>query len=227
MKLISKLEKVRKITRILGLNSIIHKLFYNNNSYEEKFDNFFTSKIEKGSLVYDIGANIGHYSLIYSRLVGENGNVVSFEPSVDNFLKLKSNCLDKKNILNLNLGVGAKSSKFWLSQGKDEIGATSRILEFESGNGNWIEIEPLDSLVDKYGIPNAIKIDVEGFEMEVLEGGKSVLIDDNLRVIGIEIHTEILNKRGIHNCHNKIEKILIESGFKIRHTDFSHIIGYK
>jgi FkbM family methyltransferase len=227
MKLVSKLEKVRKITRVLGLNSFIHKIIYNNNSYEEKFDKFFTSKIEKGSLVYDIGANIGHYSLIYSKLVGENGKVVSFEPSIENFLKLESNCLNNKNILNLNLGVGSKSSKFWLSQGKDDIGATSRIIEAESGIGNWIEIEPLDSLVYKYGIPNAIKIDVEGFEMEVLEGGKSVLVDDNLRVIGIEIHTEILNKRGIHNCHNKIEKILLESGFKIQHTDFSHIIGYK
>jgi hypothetical protein len=109
------------------------------------------------------------------------------------------------------LGVGAKSSKFWLSQGKDDIGATSRILENESGNGKWISVEPLDSLVCKYGMPNAIKIDLEGFEMEVLEGGKSVLIDDNLRVIGIEIHTEILNKRGILNCHDKIEKILIEN----------------
>jgi hypothetical protein len=104
MKLISKLEKVRKITRILGLNSFIHKLIYNNNSYEEKFDNFFTSKIEKGSLVYDIGANIRHYSLIYSKLVGENGNVVSFEPSIENYLKLESNCLNNKNILNFNLG---------------------------------------------------------------------------------------------------------------------------
>ena len=85
----------------------------------------------------------------------------------------------------------------------------------------------MDALVIQYGKPNALKIDLEGFELEVLEGGQRVLRDDNTKVIGIEIHTEILNARGIKNSHQKIDRILKNNGFRTTHTDFSHIIGYK
>lgn len=127
----------------------------------------------------------------------------------------------------MNCGVGATNSKFWLSQGNDALGATSQILESERGEGNWIQIEPLDSLVNQYGKPNALKIDVEGFELEVIKGAQGVLLDHNTKVIGIEIHTEILNARGIKNSHQKIDRILKNNGFKTTHPDFSHIIGFK
>jgi FkbM family methyltransferase len=229
MRYLNKINFLRKITRKLGLNPIIYKLVYGTNSYEEKFDTFFCSKILKSHIVYDIGANIGHYSLIYSNLVGELGKVIAFEPSVTNFNQLIEQCKQVKydNIILVNAAIGAAPSKLFLSQGKDEIGATSIMSQNENGLGNWIEVLPLDTVVLEYGIPNAIKIDVEGFELEVLEGGQNILSNDLVRVVGIEIHSEILNKRGIENCHEKIEKILMKHGFRIHYPDFSHIIGYR
>jgi hypothetical protein len=78
----------------------------------------------------------------------------------------------------------------------------------------------LDSLVNQYGKPNALKIDVEGSELEVLEGAYGVLLDDNTKVIGIEIHTEILNARGIKNSHQRIHGILENNRFITTHSDF-------
>jgi FkbM family methyltransferase len=229
MKILKKLNGLRKITRTLGLNPMIYKLVYGNNSYEEKFDSFFSSKIFPNNIVYDIGANIGHYAIIYSKLVGELGKVVAFEPSVKNFNLLKDHCktAQYKNIVNVNAGLGATVSKLFLAQGEDEIGATSIMTQKEIGVGNWIDVLPIDEVVGEYGIPNAIKIDVEGFELEVLEGGSLTLGNPLVKVVGIEIHSEILNKRGIDNCHERIEQILKNHGYKIHYPDFSHIIGYR
>lgn len=95
------------------------------------------------------------------------------------------------------------------------------------GDGNWVEVFPIDDLINKYCLPNAIKIDVEGFELDVLAGAKSTLANNNVRLIGIEIHTELLNNKGIEDCHAKIESILKEYGFKTKFPDFSHIVGYR
>lgn len=84
---------LRNILRSLGLNPLLHKLIYGNNSYEEHFDKLFASKIKPGFIVFDIGANIGHYTRLYSNLVGHKGKVVAFEPSNENFKK----CIDPLN----------------------------------------------------------------------------------------------------------------------------------
>ncbi len=223
------LNGLRRITRVLGFNPFIYKIFYGNYSYEENFDAFFSNKILTGFTVYDIGANIGHYSTLYSKLVGENGKVFAFEPSLKNFQILleKCNTGSNKNLFSINAGIGSTNSKLFIQQGQDDIGATSKMSQYENGNGNWIQVFTLNSIVSTYGIPNAIKIDVEGFELEVLQGADKILKNDKIKVIGIEIHSEILNNRGVYNCHDRIERILKHNGFKIYYPDFSHIIGYK
>jgi FkbM family methyltransferase len=203
-------------------------LIYWNNSYEEKFDKLFSSKLEPGYIIYDIGANMGHYSIIYSKIVGRNGKVIAFEPSILNYSKLQLNCEEfKDNILTINAALGSERNKLYITQGSDSIGATSSLAKDAVGDGNWVEVFPIDDLINKYGLPNAIKIDVEGFELDVLAGAKSTLANNKVRLIGIEIHTELLNNKGIEDCHAKIESILKEYGFKTKFPDFSHIVGYR
>lgn len=79
---LTRFNKLRNFTRKLGINPLLHKLIYWNNSYEEKFDKLFSSKLEPGYIIYDIGANMGNYSIIYSKIVGRNGKVIAFEPSI-------------------------------------------------------------------------------------------------------------------------------------------------
>jgi len=143
MRLINFLVKfvfLRNILRKLGLNPLLHKFIYRNNTYEEHFDKLFAQKIKPGFIVFDIGANIGHYTHFYSNLVGDKGRVVAFEPSDKNFYKLLEFTKNLNNVIGVKCGVGATNSKFWLSQGNDALGATSHILQSESGEGNWIKI---------------------------------------------------------------------------------------
>ncbi len=85
---------------------------YKGNTYEELFDNYFSQKIKEGYCVYDVGANMGYYSLIFSKLTG---SVISFEPSLINFDKLNENVKNTPNIKILNIGVGNSESKMFIS----------------------------------------------------------------------------------------------------------------
>jgi len=218
---------LRKITRKLGLNSFLFKIIYRGNSYEQLFDTYFSNKIENGFCVYDVGANMGYYSLLFSKLAGEEGAVISFEPSLINFNKLNENVKSTANITTLNIGVGSFESKLYISQGADDIGATSRIGDKDTGNGQWVDIMPIDKIVTQNRFPNAIKIDVEGFEVEVIEGAINALKNDELKVVGVEVHSEILESRKIENPIGRMEKILSESGFILEWTDFSHLVAYR
>jgi FkbM family methyltransferase len=170
---------------------------------------------------------MGYYSLKFAKLVGEEGAVISFEPSLINFSKLNENIKSASNISTLNIGVGRSESKLFISQGADDIGATSRIIDIATGNGQWVDIFPIDNIVLQNRFPNAIKIDVEGYEVEVIEGAINALANHELKVVGIEVHSAILDYRKIENPLVRIEKILIDSGFTLEWTDISHLVAYR
>lgn len=219
---------LRRLTRFLGLNSLIFRIIYRNNTYEQLYDNFFTSKLLPGFVVYDVGANVGHYSRIFSKTIMDVGEVYAFEPSLINFNKLSEATQTFNNISIFNIGIGNKKKKLFISQGSDSIGATSRMCETETSVGQWVDIDSIDNFVLTNKFPNAIKIDVEGFELEVLEGAVDTLKSNKLKVVGIEIHTAILEsmyKSG--NPIKAIESILTSSGFEVRWIDFSHIVAFR
>ena len=217
---------IRKITRKLKLNTFIFNLFYNKLKYESNFDDFFNKKLKKNYIVFDIGANIGYYSKIFSELVMPQGQVHAFEPSKLNFDKLNSN-LRNSNIKTYNIAIGNMNKKLFLNQGTDDIGATSKLNESNNGVGNWVDVTTIDELINSLPIPNAIKIDVEGFEINVLEGARRTLLNPELKVVGVEIHSTILDEQGVKNPVNKIEKIFNDSGFILKWTDFSHVVAYR
>ena len=222
------LFRLRSLTRKLGLNPFIFKIIYWNQSYEKLFDNFLCSRINAGDCVYDIGANIGHYTKIFSTLVTNNGKVIAFEPSSINVKLLEKNTIGFSNVSILNIGIGAIKSKMNFFQGNDEIGATSRISNNTlDKNSEIISVETLNNIVHEHIFPNVIKIDVEGYELEVLKGANKILSSRDLRIIGIEIHAAILESNNILNPIQQIEEILINNGFKLKWTDFSHLVAFR
>jgi|LakMenEpi03Aug12_release.lakeMendotaPanAssembly.Ray.scaffolds.fasta_scaffold317375_2 FkbM family methyltransferase len=225
--MIRKLFFLRHLTRSLGINKLIFKLVYSRKKYEQYFDDLFSSKILPNYIVYDIGANVGYYSIIYSNIIGNGGKVYSFEPSLINFQKLTHNTHQNSNIFPLNFAIGETESNIFLSQGEDEIGANSRLSISASENGNWTQLRTLNSFTNELDFPNAIKIDVEGFEIDVLKGADIILKSKSLKVIGIELHSEILNENGVKFPENIIENILTNNGFKYKWVDFSHIVAFR
>jgi FkbM family methyltransferase len=218
---------LRNAGRKIGLNKLIAR-FILGKGYETNYENKLINGLITSDCIWDIGANIGHYTKIFSNKVSDSGAVYAFEPSPKNYTKLKKNCGLLHNIFIFNFGLGEKENKVFFQQGADSIGATSRIVETNVGG---IEIDVfvgLDLIENKIAkAPNAIKIDVEGYEYEVIKGLGSYLSDSNLRLIGIEMHFGILKERGNETAPLLIEKILVENGFNIDWTDPSHIVAMR
>lgn len=214
----------RNLGRALGLNKWIAS-FLQGDGYEMEYDNNFSATLRPGDCVWDVGANVGYYTKMFSERVGSKGLVFSFEPSPVNFDRLGETCTVLDNVTLVRSGLGLNDEELSFEQGSDELGATSRIVE--SGGGQVVEIRSGRSLI-RDGVaspPNIIKIDVEGFEYEVLKGLGDHLSTTSLRAIGIEVHFRILKERGMANVPKKIESLLHENGFVVSWPDSSHIIA--
>ena len=217
--------KARDIGRILGLNKWLAS-YVNDSEYEARYDNSFSRALRTGDYVWDVGANVGYYTKLFSERVGHHGKVFAFEPSPANFARLTSACTDLDNVKLLPVGLGRVDDKLSFQQGDDELGATSRIIENEQ-DGIEVNIRSGQSMLraNDVELPNVIKIDVEGFELEVLEGLGEFLMDPTLRVIGVEVHFGILKERGVPDTPKRIESLLQQKGFKVSWPDISHILA--
>lgn len=216
----------RNMGRALGLNSRIAVLL-NGAGYETRFDKAFQSVIMPGDRVWDVGANVGYYTLLFSEKVGGAGAVFAFEPSPFNFPRLVAATKSSKNVFRFQLGLGRENGRLSFRQGADDLGATSRVVEHAAADAVVVNIRSGASLIDEGDAlpPNAIKIDVEGFELEVLHGLGKHLSAPTLHSIGIEVHFGILKSRGMPDAPSQIENFLQRHGFVVNWSDSSHILA--
>ena len=137
------------------------------------FDKVVTRLLRPGDVVYDVGANVGYTSLLFSALVGDGGQVISLEPVPRSFELLYRSCRECKNIICLNVAASNTSEDLLIN--------ASTMLDRSSAK--WVRntesirvpADTLDSLVEMHGFPKLVKIDVEGFESAVFRGMKNIL----------------------------------------------------
>lgn len=131
----------------------------------------------------DIGANVGHYSLLAG--VKTNAKIISIEPIPKTFRRfyqnLEINQLTEK-VKSLNIGLSDKKGELHFS---NEAFTTNKVVK--DGNGIKVPVDTLDAVCEKEQV-NLMKIDVEGFEWFVLQGAASVLNSESLKVIIIELN---------------------------------------
>lgn len=164
----------------------------------------FLRELQKGDVVWDVGASVGLYSVFAAQVVGSSGVVCAFEPMKIRLRKLKRNArLNKAD--NLRLFQTALSNYTGSGRIDGEQVAKSP--------GGSINLEIGDNLVatGKAPKPNVLKIDVEGAEWHVLDGMRDVLSDRSCRFITIEIHPRLLVERK----PEEIEEIFSDYGFSI------------
>ncbi len=219
--------RLRSALRAAGLTKPLSGLLGRRN-YEEEVDRALLSAVRPGDQVWDVGANVGHYSSRLAHAVGPRGRVFAFEPSPLNRQRLAETASGFANIVIMPFGLSVRSGQVAFQQGADEIGATSRLSRETAGDGMVsVELHRGDEVVAS-GIattPNAIKIDVEGHELEVLEGLGVVLSSPTLRAVVVEVHFGLLAKDGRADVPNRIESTLRDAGFTLRWIDRSHLLA--
>lgn len=219
---------VRSFARRIGIAKHIQSLINAKKSYEEEFDDALLSAIGENDCAWDVGANVGKYTQKFSRLVGVSGRVIAFEPSPDNYAKLEENCGFLENVTLRAEALGDESGFVSFVQGEDAIGATSHVaMAAGVGSETQVRVERGDALIEEAAvpIPNVIKIDTEGFEVEVIRGLGSLLAHPELRAIGVEVHFGILARRGMKRGAAEVESRLKQAGFATRWVDLSHVIA--
>lgn len=220
----------RNLGRAVGLNRWI-AVWLNGRGYETRYDNRFSATLQPGDCAWDVGANVGYYTRLFSARVGNGGQVCAFEPSPANFARLSQACGGLGNVWMRQVGLGRENGVLSFQQGTDELGATSRVLDAAvaspATDQTMVDIRAGLGLIEagEATAPNAIKIDVEGYELEVLQGLGAYLGTPSLRAIGVEVHFGILKERGLSDAPQQIERLLERSGFRVQWPDSSHLLA--
>ena len=140
-------------------------------TYEEETTKLFLVQVREGMTVLDIGANIGYYSLLAGRQVGEKGKVFAFEPWHANFSLLQRNIEANgfKNIIPVAKAVLNRCGRQRLFLAADP--SEHSLCEGNDKESVEIDVTTVDEFVREQNISvDLIKMDVEGSEMRVLEG---------------------------------------------------------
>lgn len=184
------------------------------NLIEKKQTTEFLNRVNKGDTVFDIGANVGYYTILSSKKIGLNGRVFSFEPVVRNLSYLYRHMYlnDLHNVVILPLACSNIDDLVEFSYGPNTAqGHLLEVKESRSINKDFLSLTyvhtiTIDAFVLHSGnIPNVIKIDVEGAELLVLKGGAETLRRSK-PIIFLSIHSEQLE----NNC----KEYLAEFGYK-------------
>jgi FkbM family methyltransferase len=131
----------------------------------------FREWISEGDTVIDVGANIGDHTVPYAQIVGPEGKVIAFEPNPPVFKCLKHNIHNYPWVEAYQCGLSCKSCNVEINV-QPNVGA-SFLTEYEGMSENPIPVMRLDDFrVDECSF---IKIDVEGFEIPMLDGAIDTL----------------------------------------------------
>ena len=147
--------------------------FYGELPHEAQLCEFVRRYLPEGGTFVDIGANVGYYTRKASHIVGPKGRVLAFEPAPNALRVLKLNAQDLDNVAVFGIAAGEvrESRTFHLQ----EAGDTSTLLPASGGRAIAVEVAPLDEVLADAPAVDLIKIDVEGYEMNVLAGARSLL----------------------------------------------------
>jgi FkbM family methyltransferase len=184
-------------------DQVISKAICMTGVWEPKETELVKKIIKRGMYLVDVGANIGYYTTLFSRLTGDKGKVISFEPSPLSFSILdknaRMNCLKNVVIVQKALSNLTGIEKLYLSKtnpGDNRL--SSSIVEETDKDRDIIEVEVvrLDDFYKEDRI-DLLKIDVQGAEMKVIEGGlKTIENNPDMQII-IEFWPKGLLAQGV------------------------------
>ncbi len=204
----------------LNLDSMLSQAIYCS-AFEMNERRFLNAFLRPGDVFVDVGANIGLYTLIAAHIVGGSGRVYAFEPCSETYQRLLSNvhlnqitnvaCHElalSDSTANLNLNVSQDGYDAWNSLAKPIAGSS-----FAS---KTIETVKLDTFVEENNLAGRltmIKIDVEGWEGRVLEGGFKTLSQLDAPILQVEFTEQAARTAG-SSCE-KLYRDLAQLGYRM------------
>jgi len=200
-------------------NDLIGKMLSRDLIWEPHNIALMRQYVNKGDVVLDIGANIGFFSVVLSKIVGNTGKVHAFEPILENFKLLQLNCNKLSNTILHYYALGNETGKVTLASEQGNMG-NSYITNDSYGDVNLIKLDDL-------GInPKFIKLDVQGFEYDVLMGGLET-IKSNRPIMIIELEDSNGSiPTSFRQSKEKSLKLLKELNYTIYNVESDYPVDY-
>ena len=193
---IKKIVKQTPLFKIVKIKQLRRK--YNKWSFDDqKMLEFYRQFISNGDLCFDVGANVGNRTKILLKL---GAKVIAVEPQIDcaqiiqraygnkRKLQVVQKALGEKDgearIMISNQNVLSSLSNEWIQA----VSVSGRFSKFKWEETQNVQITTLDRLIEQYGVPDFIKIDVEGFEYPVIKG-----LSQPVNILSLEFTPEIID----------------------------------
>jgi FkbM family methyltransferase len=222
--------KCRNLIRRSPMARSVYQRWMAQRDYEENFSNRLLEAIQPGDVVWDVGANVGLYTERF--LARDASLVVCFEPAPAAVAQLNARYqagtphADRVLIMPIALSDVAGSANF-LASGDD----VTNHLTSAGNEGPVIEVPVAraDAVVAQQSVPlpNVVKIDVEGYELEVIKGFGRLLAEPGLRALFMEIHFRLLHERGLDDAPAEIGRAVGSFGFRTTWLDLSHLAAMR
>jgi FkbM family methyltransferase len=174
--------------------------------------------------ILDCGANVG-YTTTYLKKVYPNSSIYCIEPDKDNLTCIEKNVSlnNLKNVTIINKGIWGKEAFLKITKDfRDGQSWSLSLIEVDHEEDADVKATTITQLIDEYKLTeiDILKIDIEGAERFLFDNEKDAKAFLNItKCIAIEIHDE-------YDSREMIIKILIENGFKIKHSG-ELTLGYK
>ncbi len=187
---------------------------------------FYLEYLRENMTVFDVGANVGELTLLFSRFAGNGGSIHAFEASRAAFEKLETICkaASRRNVTLNHLALAGEKGVIRLRVYDDHYLSFNTQAEREITE-NGMVVEPVEieeiraATVDDYCEEKKIaqidllKIDVEGAELQVLKGARKMLELKRVKCLTFEFGQATVD---MGNSAAQIECYLEETGYKIR-----------
>jgi FkbM family methyltransferase len=189
---------------------------------EPHIQRLLLEKLRPAATFYDLGSNFGFFTLLAARQVGPHGKVFAFDPESVLTARVRANA-EKNGLGNVQVIQAA----VWSSPGRVSFAPSDPRLSPDLGTGHIAVAAPdspqndvlavsLDEFVTKNPPPDLIKCDVEGAEVEVFRGAKTLLATRKPTII-CEIHSA--ENDGL------LGDLLAGYGYQVRRIDSNHILA--
>jgi FkbM family methyltransferase len=214
-------NRFRSVT-VLGLhlnanvtNFVFSGIYFGNVPYEEHLTRYFAEHLGPGSVFVDVGANCGYFSMLAAGLTGESGRIFAFEPNPPVFRELadhleRNGLQDRVHTFELALSDRADSRTLFVTpqhSGLSTMVSESIVAAGHFGGATAVAVQTIrfDEWREKQSVGRVdlMKIDVEGFEAQVLAGMVESLRALRIRRVVCET-----------NWDSPAHQLLVEIGFR-------------
>ena len=194
---------------------------YLHGDVEPAIQEVLAKRLKPGMVFYDLGANIGFFSLLAARLVGAAGQVFSFEPDAETAERLRRN-LTRNGFINatvIEAGVWSTNGAvnfIAADKSSPDRGVGTFVAGENSTAGTPTRCVALDDFVRSAPAPDVIKCDVEGAETEAFRGAEKLLAARHPLIL-CEMHSDLNDKY--------LREYFVRFGYSIESVDPLHILA--